>query len=710
MITNAIEAPSRPLPLNSNESLSALLTPRSIALLGASARPGSLGSAMVSMAKAGNYAGEVFPINPQYPEIAGLRAFPDLRQLPTKVDHVVIGVGNDRLEDALTAAAEHGARAATIFASCVSPNAPDLKDRLRSIAERAGMAICGGNCMGFYNNEIGLRVAGFPALQPMPSGKLGLISQSGSVFGALAHNDTRLRFATIISSGAEMVTTTADYLCHMVRNEAIAAVGLFIKSIRDPQTFALALEEAANRNVAVIVLKVGRTAKSAEMALSHTGAIAGTDAVYSGIFRHFGAIQVDDLDELAATMLLFQQPRRASKGGLVAVHDSGGERELVVDLAEKVGLTYASPSPETLNKVGAIISEDLKPANPLDAWGSSANFEATFSDSLSALLEDDDAAAGAIFCNIRDGYYVSEGVSNAAIDAHGRTDKPVAVITNYSLVQHNSLAATLTERGIPVLDGARVGLRALRLFIEWQPKRPAALQRPADLPVLPDVISTISRYRNAALPEAEALALLSRYGISTPVRKAAGNADDIRQLASSLNFPVVLKTATEGILHKSDVGGVVLGIVDPAALEKSYEDMSARLGPLVNIVEMVPKGVELALGAIIEDGWPPIVMIAAGGVLIEYLADVAFDVAPLDRPRARSLLDSLSIKRLLSGHRGASPADQDAVIEAIVRFSWLVSDMAPHLAELDVNPVIAGPAGAMAVDALIVSSHLEDVS
>ena len=173
---------------------------------------------------------------------------------------------------------------------------------------------------------------------------------------------------------------------------------------------------------------------------------------------------------------------------------------------------------------------------------------------------------------------------------------------------------------------------------------------------------------------------------------------------------MVLKTATEGILHKSDVGGVVLGIVDPAALEKSYEDMSARLGPLVNIVEMVPKGVELALGAIIEDGWPPIVMIAAGGVLIEYLADVAFDVAPLDRPRARSLLDSLSIKRLLSGHRGASPADQDAVIEAIVRFSWLVSDMAPHLAELDVNPVIAGPAGAMAVDALIVSSHLEDVS
>ncbi len=286
----------------------------------------------------------------------------------------------------------------------------------------------------------------------------------------------------------------------------------------------------------------------------------------------------------------------------------------------------------------------------------------------------------------------------------------MAVITNYSLVQHDSLAATLTERGIPVLDGARVGLRALRLFIEWQPKRPAALQRPADLPVLPDVISTISRYRNAALPEAEALALLSRYGISTPVRKAAGNADDIRQLASSLNFPVVLKTATEGILHKSDVGGVVLGIVDPAALEKSYEDMSARLGPLVNIVEMVPKGVELALGAIIEDGWPPIVMIAAGGVLIEYLADVAFDVAPLDRPRARSLLDSLSIKRLLSGHRGASPADQDAVIEAIVRFSWLVSDMAPHLAELDVNPVIAGPAGAMAVDALIVSSHLEDVS
>lgn len=703
-MVGAFKKAAKTLETDANNSLSALLAPQSIALLGASARAGSLGNAMVSMAKAGGYEGAIFPVNPQYAEIEGLQAFPSLDALPFRVDHVVIGVGNERLEEALTAAAEHGARAATIFASCMRPSVPDFKDRLRAIAEKADMALCGGNCMGFYNNKIGLRVAGFPALEPMATGRLGMISQSGSVFGALAHNDARLQFATIVSSGAEMVTTTADYLRHMVRDEEISAVGLFIESIRDPKKFMLALEEAADRNVAVVALKVGRTAKSAEMALSHTGAIAGTDAVYSAIFRHFGVIQVDDLDELATTMLLFQQPRRAARGGLVAVHDSGGERELVVDLADKIGLTYASPSPETLKKVGAIISEDLKPANPLDAWGGSANFEATFADSLSILLDDDDAAAGAIFCNIRDDYYVSEGVANAAIEAHGRTGKPVAVVTNYSMVRHDRLATTLTDRGIPVIDGTQIGLRALRRFIEWAPKDNRPAQRPADLPSLADVAAILFQYQGA-VPEDDALAILERYGISTPSRTSAASVSDIRQLNGSFKFPVVLKTATEGILHKSDVGGVVLGVADQAALEEAYTEMSSRLGPLVNIVEMIPKGVELAFGAVIEDGWPPIVMVAAGGVLIEYLADAAFDVAPVDRASAKLMLDSLGIRRLLSGYRGSPPANLDALVDAIVRFSWLVADMAPHLTELDVNPIIAGSTGATAVDALIVPSR-----
>lgn len=691
------------------DSMSALLAPRSIALLGASAKPGSLGNAMVTMAKAGHFAGNVFPINPQSPVIEGLPAFRTLKEMPEQADHVVIGVGNERLEDALLAAAEHGARAATIFASCVNPNIPGLKDRLRLIADDAGMAICGGNCMGFYNNEIGLRVAGFPALDPMPSGRLGMISQSGSVFGALAHNDSRLRFGTIISSGAEMVTTTADYLHWMVASGNISAVGLFVESIRDPETFCTALEHAANQNVAVIALKVGRTAKSAEMALSHTGAIAGTDAVYSGVFRHYGVIQVDDIDELGATMLMFQQPRRAAKGGLVAVHDSGGERELVVDLAEKAGLTYASPTIETLDKVAAIISDDLKPANPLDAWGGSTNFQAVFADSLSTLLEDDDAAAGAIFCNIRDGYYVSQGVAAAAITAHGRTNKPVAVVTNYGLVRHERLSVTLTERGIPVLDGSQVGLRALRHFTEWKPARSNSPSRPAGLPALEDVRSILADHQGAALSEDDALTLLDRYGISTPVRKIAGSAADLKRATASLRFPVVLKTAAEGVLHKSDVGGVVLGIADEIALEKSYEAMAARLGPLVNIAEMAPKGVELAFGAVMEDGWPPIVMIAAGGVLVEYLSDVAFDIAPLDASRARALVDSLKIGRLLPGYRGGPPADIDALVETIVRFSWLVSDLAPGISELDINPVLATPSGAIAVDALIMPLRTTDI-
>ncbi|MBZ9761696.1 acetate--CoA ligase family protein [Mesorhizobium sp. CA8] len=682
--------------------MEALLAPRAIALLGASPREGSLGNAMIQMARRGGYSGEIFAVNPQYSQIDGLPTFSDLQSLPYVVDHVVIGLGNERLEAALKAAVAHRASAATIFASCVSPALPGLKERLTSIATGAGMAICGGNCMGFYNHAIGLRVAGFPALQPMHDGPVGLIAQSGSVFGALAHNDDRLRLGVAISSGAEMVTTTADYLQWMVDRSSFRAVGLFIETIRNPRAFEEALTLAAEREVAVIALKVGRTARSAEMALSHTGAIAGADAIYQGMFRRYGVIQVDDLDEMAATMLMFQQPRRAIKGNLAAVHDSGGERELVVDLAERLDVAYAEPHAATLEKIASCISDDLKPANPLDAWGGSANFEAVFADSMTALLEDDNVATGAFFCNIRDGYFVSEGVANAAVAAHGRTTKPVAVVTNYAAVRHDALALRLTQLGIPVLDGTQTGLRALRHFICWRARPITAPERPPDIPEGPSIWARQLNRATSPLSEHEALELLSAYGIDTPRRRQIASLEDMRRAAASLAFPVALKTASDGVLHKSDLGGVTLDIANEPSLLAAYDRMSARLGPKALVAEMAPKGVELSLGAIIEPGWPPAVMVAAGGILIEHLGDAAFDIAPLDAKRARAMIDSLGVRRLLHGYRNFPPVELATVVETIVRFSWLVSDLAPFAAEIDVNPVIVGATGAIAVDALVV--------
>ncbi|MDH0912869.1 acetate--CoA ligase family protein [Rhizobium pusense] len=688
----------------SEGSMRALLQPRSIALVGASDRQDTLGRAMVDMARVGGYGGSVYAINPKYREIDGMPCFGSIAELPEMVDHVVLGVGNERLEAALDDAIAHGARAATIFASCgVHGDGGKLRESLATKARAAGMSICGGNCMGFYNNEIGLRVAGYPALQAMEPGSIGWLAQSGSVFGALAHNDERLKFNVAISSGAELVTTAADYLRWMADHENIRVVGMFLESVRDPAGFAAALELAATKDVPVVILKVGRTAASAEMALSHTGAIAGSDAAYTALFKRYGAIQVDDEDELAATLTLFQYPRRPGRGGLVAIHDSGGERELAADIADAVGVTYPQLSESTKDKIGTIIDSELIPANPLDAWGGARDFRSVFTESFTALVEDDSAAIGMMFCDIRDGYYVSNGFVDATISTHRCTEKPVALVTNYSMVNHRELVLKLTSAGVPVIDGTRVALKAVKNMLYWRDRqRLAGPQRPSGCGGSEIVQSWRMRLaEGSALSEREALSLMADYGIATAKSRAVAHESELAAVAEELSFPVVLKTAASGILHKSDVGGVVLNIKDSSALHSAYRAMSDKLGLEALVSEMVPKGIELALGAIFDPQWGPVVVISAGGVLMELLDDSAAALGPISYDEAAEMIASLKISKLLDGYRGTDFIERDKLIDSLVRLSWLANDFSGCIGEIDVNPLIVNVAGCVAVDALV---------
>jgi acetate---CoA ligase (ADP-forming) len=677
-------------------AMRALLDPRSVALVGASNRPETLGRAMADMVRAGGFAGAAYGVNPRYDRVADLPCFESLAALPEPVEHVVLGVGNDRLEAALAEAIAHGARAATIFASCAPPgDGGALAARLAGMARAAGMALCGGNCMGFYNNQAGLRIAGYPHPGELRPGTVGMISQSGSVFGALAHNDPRLAFGAIVSSGAELVTTAADYLGWMAAQEHIRVVGLFLETVRDPAGFRRALETAAALDKPVVVLKVGRTARSAAMAVTHTGAVAGNDAAYTALFRRYGVIQVDDLDELAATLLLFQQSRRPGQGGLAAIHDSGGERELAVDLAERLEIPYATLGAATLRRVAEQIGPELEPANPLDAWSGSDGFEATFSGSLTALLDDPDAAMGMMFCDVRDGYYVSEGYARAAVTAWRATSKPVALVTNYAMAAHDRIARELTALGLPVIDGTTEGLKAARNMLAWR-DRPACVQ-PVRAASAPPAGSGAR-----ALSEHEALLLLGRYGIGTPARRSVSSLQGVREAARELRFPMALKTAMPGIAHKTDAGGVMLGIGDQAALEAAYLDLAARLGAQALIMEMVPPGVEVALGSLRDPQWGPVVLIAAGGVSMELLKDQATVLAPTSPAEVERALRGMRLRRLLNGFRGSRPADIDALVRSIVAFGWLATDLAGTYPEIDVNPLIVGPEGCVAVDALMV--------
>jgi acyl-CoA synthetase (NDP forming) len=681
--------------------LSPLLSPRSIAFVGASPRPDTLGNDMLKMIARSGFSGAIYPINPNYPEIEGRRCYASFADLPEPVDLAVLGVANARLEAALTEAIQHRARAAVIFASgyLEDDRTPPLTQRIAAMARAAGMPICGGNGMGFYNDAGGVWAAGFANPRERRPGHIAFISHAGSVFGAFAHNDPRFRFNLVVSAGQELVTTAAEYLDYALEMESTRVVGLFLETVRAPAAFAAALAKAAERDIPVVVLKAGRTEASAALALSHSGAVAGNDAVYQALFDRYGVTRVDTLDELAATLLLFAQGRPAASGGLAAIQDSGGERELVIDLAAAHDVPFAKIGAPTVARLRERLEFGLEPVNPLDAWGTGKDFVDIFAECFAALIADPDTGLGIFFNDLRDGFYIHDGFAEAALRVHAQTSKPVAYATNFSAVRHDRIALRLSEAGVPVLDGTVPALDAARHLFA---RRDFRARKPDRIPTVKREHDGRARVAPDALDEHEALALLRDYGVPTLPARIVVTEDDAATAAREIGFPAVCKTAMPGIQHKTDQRGVKLDLADEAAVRAAYRDLGSRLGQRVLVTRMAEPGVELALGLINDPQFGPVVMVGAGGVLVELLRDARYGLAPFGPATARRLLDGLAMRPLLDGIRGAPPSNIDAAAEAIARFSVLAADLADVIGECDVNPLIVGPSGAVAVDALII--------
>jgi acyl-CoA synthetase (NDP forming) len=685
-------------------ALETMLEASSVAVVGASPRPGSFGREMLLELRRGGYDGEVFPVNPRYPEIGGMPCHPSLEAIGRPVDAVLLGVPNALLESQMEAAAAARAGGAIIFASCYEearPGVPPLTERLAAIARTAGMCICGGNCMGFLNVERGLRACGFsmPSLAP---GAITFITHSGSAFAALAHNDRNLRFNLVVSAGQELVTTAADYLEYALGLESTRVVALFLETVRDPAHFQGALALAAERQVPIVALKVGKHERAKRLVEAHSGALAGSDAAFEALFDGYGVSRVATLDELADTAELFSAGRKAAPGRLAAIHDSGGERALLVDVAADVGIDFAALSQATIVRLESVLEQGLSATNPLDAWGTGNDAEQIFRECMDALLNDPETA-GLAFCV--DMTTENEGVGSyvqTAIDVYPKTEKPLAMLGNLASAIDRSDSAKLREAGIPVLEGTTTGLAAFRHLFAYRD----FVSRPPVPATAIDVALSL-RWRDRmtasdALSSSEALALIRDYGLPTVAAAPATNADEAVGAADAIGWPVGLKTAAPGIAHKSEVRGIVLGIAGPDLLRAAYEDVAARLGPEVIVTGMAPRGVEIALGIVRDEQFGPLVMVAAGGVLVEVLDERVFALAPVDHERAMEMLSRLRLRHLLKGVRGEPSADIDAVARSIVALSRLADDLGAVIDALDVNPIIAGPDGCVAVDALVV--------
>ncbi|MCA9863670.1 MAG: acetate--CoA ligase family protein, partial [Thermomicrobiales bacterium] len=681
--------------------LAPLLRPRSIARAGASATPGSFGHALLRQALDSGFAGAVFPVNPTRADIDGVRCYSTFADLPGRVDCAVLAVGDARLEESLRAAIAAGIPTAVIFGAMPDPESTDpLPARLRDLARDAGLALLGGNCMGYYNAVDRLYISGYPVRERAPAGGIAFISHSGSAFSAMANSGRDFRFSWVISPGQELAVTAADYLGFLVEQPETRAVGLFLESVRDPEGFVTALEQAAAADVPVAVLKTGRSEQGRRMALAHSGALAGSDAAFSALCERWGVLRVDSLDEMGDALELLAAPRRVRPGGLALGGDSGGERAMIVDRATALDVPWAALGEATLGELAAALEPGLQPGNPLDMWGTGKAWQASYERCLTALTRDPAVGATVLAVDLVPGSRLAPDYIDVVLRVQAQTGAPMAVLGNMSSTIDRDYARRLRDGGAPVLMGTDTGLRALGHALRRQPVAPR--QSPDSLRAA--AWASLLEHAGGALDEVTAKQVLRAWGIPTVAERLVMSEHEAVQAASALGWPVVLKSAAPGLLHKSDAGGVRLHLQDVEQVAAVYADLRERFGPPVVVQPQIDtrETVELFLGMSQDPEFGPLLSVGLGGIWVEALEAVTFALPPVDDTLAGRMLDRIPGARLLDGGRGRAAVSRTAVIETIVAFSRLAFDLSPLVAEIDVNPLLAGPCGVVAVDAVIV--------
>jgi acyl-CoA synthetase (NDP forming) len=495
-----------------------------------------------------------------------------------------------------------------------------------------------------------------------------------------------------------------EYLGYALEMPGTRAVGLFMETARNPAGLVRELEKARALGVPVVALKVGRTELSAQLTVSHSGAIAGQDAVYDAIFERYGVHRARDMDELATTLIMFAQPHAVGAGGLVSIHDSGGERQLLIDMADDAGVPLTQLSPASTARLEKLLDPGLPAVNPLDAWSTGGpDFDSTMEQCFATLMSDPQAALGAVVHDRVAGGGIHAGYLDYLRKGHEASRKPAFLVANRQGTGTDPLVVAATREGFPVLDGLESFLRGVRHLLDHRDFAARGRDAPSAIPA-----AALARMRarladRRRFDENDALTLLGDAGLPANPGRIVESEAAALSAARELGFPVVLKTAKRGVDHKSELKGIHLGISDQAGVAEAYRDLAKRIDPRVLVAPMVAAhGVEMLLGMVNDAQFGPVVLIGAGGVHVEALADAVHAVPPFTAAEAARLVERLRIAPLLRSRRHPRPLAVAEFCRVADRFSALVAELGNELSEIDLNPVIVHADGCAIVDALVV--------
>jgi acetate---CoA ligase (ADP-forming) len=696
------------------QAIHKMLNPRSIAIVGATPRLQYGGRFLAAALKAQGRV-RVYPVNPNYDEIQGVKSYPSVADLPEGPDLVAVVVPYDQVLDVLEACHARGAASAIVisagFAERGEPARRDLQTRLGVFARATGLRMSGPNCLGLANVKDDIWATSSSRGAKGATGPVALVCQSGATaFGPFLARaaDAGVGFSYIISTGNEADLDCSDFMRYLLDDDATRVIAGFVEGFKDAGKFLEVAKLAAARGKPLVMIKIGRSEAGARAARSHTAALTGADKLYDAVFAQYGVIRVQDYDELLEVSQLLAHTPKPEHPGVAVVSHSGGVSSLTADMCGLAGLSLPSLSDRARDGIDGILKGFGWAANPADVTGFANS--ASFPSIMEYLIEEPEVGTLVI---------ASAGADTQAEQVIGlrqRTGKGIAFLWTGSRGETAGLAR-LKHANIPVFytpDTLARGLRRLLDYHAWRDRRLA--DGFAEAPALSaDQQGAVARLRaggRTALSESESKQLIEAWGVPVTREVLASSPEEAVEAAERLGYPVALKVDSPDIPHKTEAGGVRLGVQSAGEVRRAYTEIMASAlayasGATVSgvlVQEMVTDGVEVIIGASYDAQLGPVLLFGTGGVMVEVYDDVAVRRCPLALSEGLAMISEVRGARLLRGFRGRPPADVAALAETLVRVSWLAVHLTGHLAELDINPLMVLPAGhgVKAVDALAV--------